>query len=227
MARPMLRIAHRGDWRRATENTIPALLAALKVPACGGLEFDVRLSSDNVPVLLHDETLARTHGRPERVSALTARALEELGVPSLAQALSAVPHRAFLDVELKGRHDRAVVEVLAAGRGPGLVNAVVSSFEPATLERVRGLVPYWPRWLNAVDLEPSTIDVATRLECQAISVEWHAVDEASLARARAAGLQVAAWTVRRRDTAARLGRLGVFAACVEAAALDGVSSRTT
>ncbi len=217
----MLRLAHRGDWRRATENTIPALLAALKIPACGGLEFDVRLSSDGVPVLLHDETLARTHGRPEPVNELKGRVLDDIGVPTLAQALAALPHRAFLDVELKGRHDRAVVEVLAAGRGPGLVNAVVSSFETGTLERVAGLVPYWPRWLNAHDLEPETIKVAVKLECTAISVEWHAVDEGSVARARAAGLDVAAWTVRRRDTAARLGRLGVIAACVEAAALDG------
>jgi glycerophosphoryl diester phosphodiesterase len=217
----MLRLAHRGDWRRAPENTIPALLAALKIPACGGLEFDVRLSADGVPVLLHDETLERVQGRPEPVREVKARALEDLGVPSLADVLAAVPHRAFLDVELKGRHDRAVVEVLAAGRGPGLVNAVVSSFETSTLERVAGLVPSWPRWLNARDLEPATIAIATELECQAISVEWHAVDAGSLARARAAGLDVAAWTVRRRATADRLARLGVVATCVEGAALDG------
>lgn len=221
VARPMLRLAHRGDWRHARENTIPALLAALRVPACDGLEFDVRRSSDGVPVLLHDETLSRTHGRPERVDDLKARVLEEIGVPSLADTLAALPHRAFLDVELKGRHDRAVVEALAAGRGPSLVNAVVSSFDTGTLERVAGLVPYWPRWLNANDLEPETMAIAAELDCQAISVEWHAVDEGSVARARAAGLAVAAWTVRRRATAARLARLGVIATCVEAAALDG------
>lgn len=217
----MLRLAHRGDWRRAAENTLPALRAALQAPACDGLEFDVRLAADGVPVLLHDETLARVQGRPEAVGELRARALEELGVPALADVLAAIPHRAFLDVELKGRHDRAVVEVLAAGRGPGLVNAVVSSFEPDTLERVAGLVPFWPRWLNATDLEPATIAIAADLECRAISVEWRAIDAVSMARARAAGLEVAAWTVRRRPTAARLERLGVIASCVEAAALDG------
>lgn len=221
MARPTLRLAHRGDWRRAPENTIPALLAALKVPGCDGVEFDVRLSSDGVPVLLHDETLERVQGRPERVDDLPARALEDLGVPTLASVLAALPHRAFLDVELKGRHDRAVVEVLAAGRGPGLVNAVVSSFDVHTLKRIAGLVPLWPRWLNTHDLEPATIAIATDLECSVISVEWHAIDRDGLDRARAADLQVAAWTVRRRATAARLARLGVVATCVEAAALDG------
>jgi glycerophosphoryl diester phosphodiesterase len=217
----VLRLAHRGDWRRAPENTLPALLAALKAPACDGLEFDVRLSADGVPVLLHDETLARVQGRPEPVGGLRARALDELGVPSLAGVLAAIPHRAFLDVELKGRHDRAVVEVLAAGRGPGLVNAAVSSFEPDTLERVAGLVPFWPRWLNAMDLEPATIATAIELECRAISADWRAIDPVSMARARAAGLEVAAWTVRRRPTAARLARLGVIASMVEATALDG------
>ena len=98
-----------------------------------------------------------------------------------------MPHRAFLDVELKGRHDRAVVEVLAAGRGPGLVNAVVSSFEPGTLERVAGLVPYWPRWLNARDLEPETIAVAAKLECRRSPWSGTRSTQDSLARARAAG----------------------------------------
>jgi len=172
-------------------------------------------------VLLHDETLERVQRRPEPVREMKATALEDVGVPSLAQVLAVIPHRAFLDVELKGRHDRAVVEVLAAGRGPGLRNAVVSSFDTTTLERIAGLVPYWPRWLNARDLEPETIAIATKLECQTISVEWHAIDADSLARARAAGLEVAAWTVRRRATADRLARLGLVATCVEGAALDG------
>ncbi len=217
----MLRLAHRGDWRHAPENTLAALQAALAVPGCDGVEFDVRLSADGVPVLYHDETLQRVHGRPDRVDAVSARDLEEIGVPSLADALHAIPHRSTVNVDLKGLHDRTVVEVLASGRGPGLVNAVVSSFEPVTLERVGGLAPAWPRWLNAWDLSAATIRQAVELGCQAISIDFHVIDHGSLAAARAAGLDVAAWTVRRRTTYGRLQRLGVIAACVEAAALDG------
>ena len=217
----MLRLAHRGDWRHAPENTIAALQAALAVPGCDGVEFDVRLSADGVPVLLHDDTLQRVQGRPERVDEIRARDLEDLGIPTLADALHAVPHRATVDVELKGPHDRAVVEVLASGRGPGLVNAVVSSFEPVTLERVAGLAPAWSRWLNAHDLSSATISRAAELGCQAVSVDFHAIDAGSVAAARRARLDVAAWTVRRRTTYGRLQRLGVIAACVEAAALDG------
>ncbi len=216
-----LRLAHRGDWRHAPENSLAALLAAVAVPGCDGLEFDVRRASDGTPVLAHDETLERVHGRPDRVDALTVEALEAVGIPMLADALAAVPRRAFLDVELKGEHDRTVVEVLASGRGADLRNAVVSSFEPDTLERIGGLAPLWPRWLNAATLDAEVIAEALELGCRGVAVEWQSIDEGSMGLARTAGLEVVAWTVRRRATFDRLTRLGVAAACVEAAALDG------
>jgi glycerophosphoryl diester phosphodiesterase len=216
-----LRLAHRGDARHAPENTIDAMLAALAHPACDGLEFDVQASADGVPILLHDDTLQRVQGRPERPGELTADALGDLGVPTLADVLAAVPRRAFLDVELKGDPGRAVVEVLAAGRGAELHGAVVSSFEPEPLERVGGLAPAWPRWLNTVDLEPATIARARELGCQGIAADWRSIDPGSAARVRAAGLVLAAWTVRRRATFQRLAGLGVTAVCVEAAALEG------
>jgi glycerophosphoryl diester phosphodiesterase len=216
-----LRLAHRGDWRRAPENSLAAMVAALAIPACDGLEFDVRSAADGTPVLLHDDTLARVQGRPERVDELTAAQLADLGVPTLADVLLAAPRAAFLDIELKGELGPEVVPTIAAGRGPELRNAIVSSFEPDTLERLRRLVPAWPRWLNAEDLGPATIDIAVSLECRAVSVDWRAISPRALDQARTAGLAVAAWTVRRRSTFERLANLGVIAMCVEATALDG------
>ncbi|HYH92868.1 MAG TPA: glycerophosphodiester phosphodiesterase [Candidatus Saccharimonadales bacterium] len=221
MDRRPLRLAHRGDWRRAPENTLAAMLAAVAIPACDGLELDVRLSADGIPILLHDPTLARIYHRPERPDQLSATELERLGVSTLASVLAAIPPAMFLDVEMKGDTGGAVVEVLTAHRGVELRDAVVSSFDDAALERVAGLAPTWPRWLNARDLTPATIERAVSLGCVAIAAEWRAIDEASAARVSHAGLGLAAWTVRRRSTFDGLARLGVMAACVEAAALDG------
>ncbi len=221
MTRPRsLRLAHRGDWRRARENTLAAFEAALANPACDGLEFDVRLAADGVPVVCHDETLFRVQGRPERVDALSSTALLDLGIPTLADVLLVAGHRAFLDVELKVDPGPVVVEVLAAGRGPELHNAVISSFDGAALAAVGRRAPTWPRWLNTRVLDDVTIELARGLGCRGVSVEWHAVDNVSVGLARAEGLEVAAWTVRRRPTFERLERLGVVAVCVEAAALD-------
>ena len=218
---PPLRLAHRGDWRRAPENSLAALQAAMAIPACDGVEFDVRMSSDGVPILLHDDSLERVQGRPERPDQLTAAQLADLGVPTLDEVLTALPRHAFLDVELKDDPGRAVVEVLAAGRGADLHDAVVSAFHEDALERIAGLAPAWPRWLNADDVRPSTIAAAVELGCRGIAADWHAIDAGSAARVRAAGLDLIAWTVRRRSTLDRLDRLGVRAVCVEAAALDG------
>jgi glycerophosphoryl diester phosphodiesterase len=216
-----LRLAHRGDARRAPENTIAAFLAALAIPACDGLEFDVRLSADGVPVIYHDMTLERIHGRPERVDAMPAAALADLGILTLAELLTAVGRGPFLDVELKVDGGPVVVEILAAGRGSGLANAVVSSFAPAALERIQRLAPTWPRWLNSDSLDATIVAEARALGCRGVAVRWGALDRRSVSRAQAAGLEVASYTVRRRPTFDRLARLGVAAVCVEAAALDG------
>lgn len=216
-----LRLAHRGDWRRGLENTLDAFRAALSIPGCDGIEFDVRVAADGVPVVYHDETLARVHGRPERIDAVTSGALVDLGIPTLDDVLRAVGRGPFLDVELKVDTGLAGVEILAAGRGPELHNAVVSSFDRAALDGVGRRAPAWGRWLNSHTLDASTIDDALALGCRGVSIEWHALDGDAIERGRAAGLDVAAWTIRRRATSNRLTRLGVVAVCVEAAALDG------
>ena len=216
-----LRLAHRGDWRVAPENTLAAFRAALAGPACDGLEFDVRVSADDIPVVCHDETLDRVQGRPSRVDSLAAAALFEIGVPTLAEVLALAGRRPFLDIELKVEIGHVLVEALASGRGPELHNAVVSSFLPAALDGVARRAPGWPRWLNVVALDGAAITIATELGCRGVAAEWHSIDGESVALARAAGLEVAAWTVRRRSTFDRLADLGLDAVCVEAAALDG------
>jgi glycerophosphoryl diester phosphodiesterase len=220
-----LRLAHRGDWRTAPENSLAAMLAALRVAGCDGLEFDLRGSLDGVPVLLHDEDLARVQNVPVSCSTLTAEELAAHGIPTLKEVLDAVDCDVFLDVEFKERVD-AAIDILELERGrvagdgaPELRAAVVSSFEPELLAWLRDVRPTWPRWLNAYDLSPRTIEFARDLECEAISAEWHAIDADSVGAARTAGLDVAAWTVRTEADYDRLASLGLRAICAEASAL--------
>jgi glycerophosphoryl diester phosphodiesterase len=220
-----LRLAHRGDWRAAPENSLAAMEAALRAPQCDGLEFDIRVSSDGVPVLLHDETLARVQRVQAACVTLAAAELATHGIPTLAQVLGVTDCEFFLDVELKEAVPGAIdLLELERGRnddGPTLRNAALSSFDPAILAWLAEQRPTWPRWLNAYDLAPATIERATGLGCVAISCEWHAIDDAAMARAAEAGLQVAAWTVRDPADYRRLEAMGVVAICVEAGALDG------
>ena len=59
--------AHRGNTLEAPENTLPAMQKAVEA-GTDFIEFDLRSTSDNVPILLHDSTLMRTahvEGTPE------------------------------------------------------------------------------------------------------------------------------------------------------------------
>ena len=201
--------------------------AALRIPACHGLELDVRASKDGVAILLHDPSLARVQGIEAVPSALTAAECAECGISTLGEVLGAVGCDPFLDVELKEPVQDAV-DLLELERGrigddgrPTLRSAVVSSFDARILTWLADQRPTWPRWLNAHDLSPSTIELARRLGCTAISVLWPMIDERSVAEARDAGLAFAAWTVRDAETYRRIEGLGPLAICAEAEALDG------
>lgn len=222
-----LRLAHRGDWRAAPENSLAAMEAALRNPACHGLEFDVRASSDGVPILLHDPTLRRVQGLDVSPAELTAEECAELGISSLAEVLKRAGCDPYLDVELKERVP-AVIDLLELERGrldddgrPVLRDAVVSSFDVDVLRWLATERPTWPRWLNAIDLFAPTIDLARALGCEAVSADWRRIDGPAMARATDAGLAVAAWTVRSKADYDRLAGLGVVAICAEAGALDG------
>lgn len=79
-------IAHRGASYAAPENTFAAFDLAIREGA-DGIEFDVRLSRDRVPVVIHDSTLRRTARLASRVSSLTAAELSEIDVGSWFNAI--------------------------------------------------------------------------------------------------------------------------------------------
>jgi glycerophosphoryl diester phosphodiesterase len=78
--RPLI-IGHRGASFAAPENTLAAFSRALHEGA-DGIEFDVRLSRDEVPVVIHDDTLWRTAKNKKAVAALSADELSQIDVGS-------------------------------------------------------------------------------------------------------------------------------------------------
>lgn len=70
-------IAHRGARAEAPENTAAAFDAALSYPI-DGIELDVQLTADNVPVLYHDRTTSKITGRRSRISDFSLAELKEM-----------------------------------------------------------------------------------------------------------------------------------------------------
>jgi glycerophosphoryl diester phosphodiesterase len=154
-------LGHRGNSALAPENTLAAFSRALSDGA-DGIEFDVRLSRDGVPMVIHDATLKRTGGIDRLVSELSASELQEIDVgswfaagrqttetfageklPSLAQVfqLFAAANNGVLYIEMKcdtregAALAAAVVALCRASRMADRV--VVESFDLAAIAEVK------------------------------------------------------------------------------------------
>lgn len=153
-------LAHRGLHEPARpENSLPAFEAAAR--AGYGVELDVHLSRDGVPVVLHDPDLGRVAGQAGRVGDLTVAELRSLRlhgttahVPTLAEALERL-RRVPVMVELKqdrlrvGPLELAVATVLDRHPGPWCV----AGFNPLSVAWFRRRRPEAVRVLTSGPLE--------------------------------------------------------------------------
>ena len=220
LGRPLL-LAHRGAHTEAIrENSLDALVAG--AAQCEGVEFDVRFSADGTAVIVHDETLDRLFSLSRHVRELTSSELMEIGVPTLASALAAMPVLTLIDLELKEPPTDDLFTTLRAARGPEARGVVISSFEPAILCAVEERAPDWARWLNAETFEAA--ELAIGLSCSGVSVSIDLLSDEHIDRWVANGLEVAGWTIRDRTGSNFAGDARLVALCVEG---DGIPAAET
>ena len=217
LGRPAL-LAHRGLHGDLKENSLAAL-AAVAGSGLDGVEFDVRFSADGVPFILHDATLQRTYGDPRAVSKLSSETLSALGVPSLRDALAVLPPDLLLDVEVKEAPRDELFPLIRELRGEGADGVTFSSFDVDVLRKIRERAPNWPLWLNVEQVTPSLLDQALALGVSGLSVEKGLLATDLARDVTAAGLELAAWTLRLRADREHLAHPGLTAACVEGEAL--------
>lgn len=101
----MMIIGHRGAAGLAPENTLEALAAGYDSGA-DMLEFDIRMTKDNVLVLVHDSILLRTHGKFSLISRLTYQQLLDKSngdIVRLEEVLDRYFGKIMLCIELKSR----------------------------------------------------------------------------------------------------------------------------
>jgi len=155
-------VAHRGASREAPENTLEAFERAVAAGS-DAIEFDVRLTADGVPVVMHDPTVDRTTDGTGLVRAMSIadvghlRIARRFSVPTLGEALAELSGRAGVDIELKnipGEPDfdpssEALVDaVMSELERVGFVGDVIlSSFNPLAIARSRAVAPQTPTGL--------------------------------------------------------------------------------
>jgi glycerophosphoryl diester phosphodiesterase len=212
-------IAHRGLWTRngPPENSLAAFEAACE--AGYGIELDVQLSSDGEAMVFHDGRLGRLTGRDGKVGDFTAADLNamklpggEETIPTLAETLALVGHRAMVLIELKtpygevGPLEQRVHDIIIDHAGPVAIigfnpysHAWYADRRPNVL---RGLDSYSYRGPDAARLAPEQRKSFARLEHVAIARPHFlalGLDMLPDARAdayREDGMPVVAWTTR-------------------------------
>jgi len=228
-------VAHRGAGSLAPENT----LAAMRVGASFGykmVEFDAKLSEDQVAILLHDADLERTTNGLGRAADHPYAALATLDagswfdvafrgepIPTLeAIAQYTLAQNMASNIEIKPTPGletltgAAIARQVAHDWQGAAVLPLLSSFSLTALEAAQEAAPHLPRGWITKDLGSNWRETLTQLGCVSVHLHFQSLTESLVNEIHAAGFRVAAWTVNDPARAATLLRWGVDSVITDA-----------
>jgi glycerophosphoryl diester phosphodiesterase len=205
--RPVTITAHRGSSREAPENTLAAIRKAIEHKA-DYAEIDVHLTSDGVPVLIHDEDLQRLAGVARRPGELTLKEIQQIDVgsrfnptfageriPTLSDVIELARGQIKLNIELKftgKRHEPLAHRIADLVRSKDFEShCFVTSldYQGVLVAHRRN-----PR-LRTGTIVSAAIGNMTRLDVDILSVRTGLITGKLLGRAHASGKEIHAWTV--------------------------------
>jgi glycerophosphoryl diester phosphodiesterase len=223
-------IAHRGGGTLTPENTLSGMRKA-KDLAFGGVEFDVMLTQDAMPILMHDETLERTTSGRGAVAASVWRDIARLDagswfgaqfagetVPSFEQTgRLCVELGLWANVEIKPVKSfeaetgkAAALMARALWRGAAL-QPLLSSFQPAALAAARIAAPELPRGALTEKILPGWHEQMVELDCVSLHCNHKHLTRTQVDEIHAAGYWVFCYTVNTPERARELFAWGVDA----------------
>lgn len=223
-------IGHRGARAHAPENTLASLRVAAEL-GVAWVEVDVMLTSDGVPILMHDDTLDRTTSGRGNVADQDFAAIRRLDagswfgpafagepVPTLEEALDLVLRlRLGINLEIKptpGREATTAETALRVARARWPADRpppLVSSFQLACLETALIQAPDWPRGYLMKRGSGPWAAVADRLGAATLNLNQRFLTRRGIERLRASGRPVLAYTVNDPARARTLFDWGVAA----------------
>ena len=223
-------IGHRGGGALAPENTLAGLRRAAAI-GLKGVEFDVMLSADGVPVLIHDETLDRTTSGHGAVSATPYAEIVALDagswfgpqhrgehVPSFEQAARVcVELGLWANVEIKPaagleRETAATVARLVGKHWAGASQEpLLSSFHETCLEVAQAVAPQFERGYLCDTIQEDWRASAQRLGCVSVHCNCEHLTRAQAEWVKRAGFGLLSYTVNDTRLARRLFSWGVDA----------------
>jgi glycerophosphoryl diester phosphodiesterase len=220
MPTPLI-IGHRGASALAPENTLAAFRLAIAANA-DGVEFDVRLTQDGVPVVIHDDNLRRTGGVNKRVGDLSLAEFMKIDVGSwkderfrdervptlfeLFELFEGSNSLLYLEMKSEPTQRDALAQVCcdALSRTPIRDQVVVECFDLGGIEIVKRIDPeiktaalFEPTLKNTPLASSSKMMIEKALSVGADEIALHhrLANAYAVEMARSANLNVVVWTV--------------------------------
>jgi glycerophosphoryl diester phosphodiesterase len=220
-------IGHRGAAGHAPENTLESIRTAARLGATW-VEFDVHLTSDKVPVLIHDDTLDRTTDSDGPVDHKSLTALQSVDagtwyakafagepIPTLDATLRLLASLGLgANVEIKPSPSReaetgSVVAKMLREQWPGALPApILSSFNTESLAAARDVAPQIARALLVSRPGRDWANSLRALDCNALHCGHRYLTARDAEQILRAGYPLRIYTVNERTKAEVLFRWG-------------------
>ena len=218
MRATMLIIGHRGAAGVAPENSLEALRAGVEAGA-DMLEFDIHLTHDRVPVLIHDNNLMRTHKKRSFIHSTSLAELRQVTadtdspIITLEEVLDEYFGKVLLNIEIKQRGTaKEIIALLTrkyVKRKSDWDLLAFSSFLAGELRALRKLAPESNLWLLHNRNPFIFIAYARLLRLNGVGFHRLYINDLALEIAKQAKLFTYAYTVNRPDAAVLLSRRGL------------------
>lgn len=190
----MLKIGHRGAKGHSPENTLASFEKAIAL-GVDMIELDVWLSSDKIPMVIHDETIDRTTSKTGLVTDYNAKELQHLGIPTLRDVFELVDNRCEINVEIKTFSATQAVLNLIAKNTFNQSKILISSFDWNALQEVR----FHDEDIRIGVLSETDLDLAIAfakfIKAEAIHPYYHLLTAENVEKIKEKGFKVFPWTI--------------------------------
>jgi len=209
-----LMIAHRGGLFYRPENTMAALENAREMKM-KWIECDIRISRDNVPVLIHDERINSNGGAKPIVRDLDYSELKNYDVgggeyiPTLEQVLTEFGSDLMFDLEFK-ELDAVEKVIKVVNKCIDHERVMFTSFIPDALQNARKSAPEIVRGLLVDRLTgrlaggKSAVKAARLLGCDYFLPHFHRLSPEWSRAAHSEGMKVVPWTVNKIENVEKM-----------------------
>lgn len=227
-------VAHRGAGTLAPENTMAAMQCGLDY-GFHAVEFDVMLSKDGVPILMHDQEFGRTvQGVGDVAQTLAVELLKmdagswmsenfkDARVPSYEEVfLFCQKNRIWMNVEIKPAKGfeketgKEVAKMSAALLKKGDIMPLFSSFEFDALMSAKLEAPHIPRGFLMDVIEENWLSLMVQLDAVAVHTNHKHLTPALAEQIKKANFGLFCYTVNSPERAREILAWGVDAFCTD------------